>query len=220
MGCAEWPGLGHMLTPWKTRGALTRGRGVVSGEAGTIQGSLPGRWAQTIDIICEKVINTLKETGKGVSVSEWGQGGLTGKVTFQQSPGGKGTRSVPRRGNKGRGQGAQPERVTAGVGGCQQGPVGLGRVWLQLGGLNSVRGLGPGHHHCLGGLWTDAAAASGPLDRCSCFSSPQQPSALLWSGGFSPCPRAFSAFSLEASPRKPALPPTCLAATLAPPSLG
>ena len=180
---------------------------MVSGEAGTIWGSLQGRWAQTIDIICKKVINTLKKTGKGVSVSEWGQGGLNEKVTFQQSPGGKGTPSVPRRGNKGRGQGTQLDGVTARVGGCQQGPAGLGRVWLQLGGLNSVRGLRPGHHHCLGGLWTDTAAALGPLDRCNRFSCPQQPSALLWSGGFSPCPRAYSALSLEASPRKPALPP-------------
>lgn len=140
------------------------------------------------------------------SVSEWGQGGLTEKVTFQQSPGGKGTRSVLRRGYKGRGRGTQPEGVTAGVGGCQQGPAGLGRVWLQLGRLNSVHGLWLGHHHCLGGLWTDAAAfllLSSPLP---CFG--QGASALA--------PGLSQHFPWRLLPES--LP--CLAPTLVPPSLG
>ena len=35
--------------------------------------------------------------------------------------------------------------------GCQEGPAGgLGRVWLQFGGLNSVHGLRLDHSHCRG----------------------------------------------------------------------
>lgn len=69
MGCADWPGPGRLLSLEDSRWPLQRkGCGFWRGRSDL--GQLVGGWAQSLDVLCEEAINTLKKMGNGVSVSE------------------------------------------------------------------------------------------------------------------------------------------------------